>query len=517
MDAAFLFSVSLSLHGKIRKVRWLFQKAKIECFMSMNDDETLSRLLTYFSSSYSSNGKLKLIQTLDSSMNVLTSRSSRVIRPLKCQRTISRLLLAAMEKHLSMHHDGGLFYAMLFGRFLAEIRAQPTKLTDLQTCLTLIEQIDLDSPTLEFQSIQPLLALVRGVICKPLAYDFSDQCREEICVLTTKAFLEKITSNGQYVLTIEGLPIDESKLFTGLLYPIHSPKALLCASRTRPCLYFTVSLAGDHSIEDLDVLETRDELFRWIQNVAKRLSDGILRYTQLHHGGLVLCQKVGDARSFSVDRPTFLFLPRQVIYPSIKSQLKRMGVETIDRLSLQYTSLFCAITGKEKENDKRTKLCLVTRLQAVSRSRRWILIDWTNGISARSLTFSRSKFSTKIFFSSPTNIGRFTRYFSVRPANSRCSNWRYGRASLISGRFFLVLVGMCRGERRSSAQKFNDEKSSLRRRLFGKSADLRSSSAASVHSRSTSLSNARPSSSISIRRRRSRHWSFSRASLVSVR
>ena len=308
--------------------------------MSLFDEETLSRLLTYFSSSYSFNGKLKLIPTLDASMNVLTSRSSRVIRPVKCQRTISRLLFAALEKQLSTHHDGGLYYAMLFGRFLREIRAQPIKLTDLQTCLTLIEQLELDSPTLEFKSVQPLLALVRGVICKPLAYEFSEQCREEICLLTTKSFLEKITSNGQNLLTIEGLPIEESKLFVGLLYPIHSPKALVCASRPRPCLYFTISLAGEHSIEDLDVLETRDELFQWIQNVANRLSDALLRYSQLHHGGLVLCQKV--------------------IHPSIKLRLKRMGVETIDRLSLQYTSLFCSLTGKEKQNDKKGQNIIVS-------------------------------------------------------------------------------------------------------------------------------------------------------------
>lgn len=266
--------------------------------MSKFDEEILSRLLTYFSSSYSFNGKLKLIETLDSSMNVLTSRSSRVIRQLKCQRTISRLLINAMEKQHFLHHDGGLYYSMIFTRFLLELERNSIKLFDLQNCLTLIEQIEIDFVTIDFKSIRPLLALVRSVICKPLAFDYSTRIREEICLLTVKSFLEKITSNDQNLLTIEGLPIEQSKLFSGLLFPIYSSKSSICSSRTRSCLYFTISLAGDHLIDDLDVVQTRDELFQWIENVANRLTKEILKYSQLHDGGLVLCQKVRPASLF---------------------------------------------------------------------------------------------------------------------------------------------------------------------------------------------------------------------------
>ncbi|CAF4433835.1 unnamed protein product, partial [Adineta steineri] len=52
-------------------------------FLTNDDYLIISRLLSFFSSSYGSNGRLKLIQTLDNSMSICTSISSRIQYQLK--------------------------------------------------------------------------------------------------------------------------------------------------------------------------------------------------------------------------------------------------------------------------------------------------------------------------------------------------------------------------------------------------------------------------------------------------
>ncbi len=73
----------------------------------------ISRLLSFFSSSYGSNARLKLIQTLDNSMSICTSISSRIQHQLKCRHLISRLLSAAIQNQISIHHDGGLYFSII--------------------------------------------------------------------------------------------------------------------------------------------------------------------------------------------------------------------------------------------------------------------------------------------------------------------------------------------------------------------------------------------------------------------
>jgi hypothetical protein len=200
-----------------------------------------------------------------------------------------------------------------------------------QSCLNLLDQINIPKESITWNSIHPLMAIVRAVICKPLAYKYSDFIREQICLLTVKAFLENITminpSEQQLILTIEGLDVEQSVLRNGLLYQISTANSSLCSKRIRSCLYFTVSLAGDYTIEDVDHIETEKQMFEWIQNTADRISKQIIEYTRLHHGGLILCQKV--------------------IHPSVKMKLKQFGIDTIDRLGRQYTPYFRSLTGRK--------------------------------------------------------------------------------------------------------------------------------------------------------------------------
>ena len=217
----------------------------------------LSRLLTYFSSAYGPHAHLKLIQTLDHSMSVYTSRSSRIQSQLKCRHLISRLLTAAMHKHLSLYHDGGLYFTMIFCHFLLQIREisfdEHQKLRLFRSCLDLIDQLEIPIETVNFHSVQPLLAIVRAVMCKSFAYNSSELIREQLCLLTVKSFLENlhISDQQQLILTIDGVPVEQSRLVNGLLYQTSSVKSSLCSLVTRPCLYFTISLAGDYSLEDM--------------------------------------------------------------------------------------------------------------------------------------------------------------------------------------------------------------------------------------------------------------------------
>jgi McKusick-Kaufman syndrome protein len=308
-------------------------------FLTNDDYLIISRLLSFFSSCYGGeNARLKLIQTLDHSMSICTSLSNRIQHQFKCRHLISRLLLAAIQKQMSIYHDGGLYFSIIFCSFLIQIRDMSMddstkKIALFQSCLNLFDQINIPNEVITWNSIHPLMAIVRAVICKPLAYKNSDFLREQICLLTVKSFLENITminsSEQQLILTIEGLDVEQSTLVNGLLYQISTLNSSLCSNRTRSCLYFTVSLAGDYTIEDVDHIETEKQMFEWIQTTADRIVKQIIEYTQLHHGGLILCQKV--------------------IHPSVKIKLKQYGIDTIDRLGRQYTPYFRYLIGKKPE------------------------------------------------------------------------------------------------------------------------------------------------------------------------
>ena len=272
-------------------------------FLTPDDYALLSRLLALFSTSYGGeNARLKLIQTRDHSMSVCTSFSHRIHSQLKCRHLLSRLLCTAMDKHKSIYHDGGLYFSMIFCRFLIELRQQSSndrtkKMSFFQNCLHLIDQINLTREMINFNSIHPLLAIVRAIICKPLAYKNSPLLREQLCLLAVKSFLENITLNNaseqQLILTIEGLDLEQSSLLPGLLYQISTEgHSSICSNRMRNCLYFTISLAGDYTIEDVDHIETEDEMFEWIERAANRIAEQLLACTRLHDGGLILCQKV---------------------------------------------------------------------------------------------------------------------------------------------------------------------------------------------------------------------------------
>jgi hypothetical protein len=267
-------------------------------FLTNEDYLIISRLLSFFSSSYGGqNARLKLIQTLDNSMSICTSISSRIQYQLKCRHLISRLLSAAIKKQISIYRDGGIYFSIIFCSFLIQFRDISNKKISLfESCLNLIDQMNIPKEIITFDSIHQLIAIARAVICKSLVYKNSELLREQICLLAVKSFLENITminsSEQQLILTIEGLSVEESTLFNSLLYQMSTSNSSLCSERTRCCLYFTISLAGDYTINDVDHIETEKQMFEWIQNTADRIAQQIIEYTCLHNGGLILCQKV---------------------------------------------------------------------------------------------------------------------------------------------------------------------------------------------------------------------------------
>ena len=115
-------------------------------FLTDKDYLIISRLLSFFSSSYGPNAHLKLIQTLDNSMSICTSISSRMQYQLKCRHLISRLLSAAIQKQISIYHDGGLYFSILFCSFLIQFRDLSLNLNKkillFKNCLNLIDQMN---------------------------------------------------------------------------------------------------------------------------------------------------------------------------------------------------------------------------------------------------------------------------------------------------------------------------------------------------------------------------------------
>lgn len=311
---------------------WKMSSSLNNFMLSNNDYELLSRLLAFFSSSYGGQyAHLKLIRTLDQSMTICSSMSNRLQAQIKCQHRISRLVLSALQKQLTTYHDGGLYFTIVFLSFLLQFREIQNSISIFHSCLNLFDQIEIDREILTLNSIQSLISIVRSVICKSLAYRNNQQIREHICLLAVKSYLENLSLNQQqFILTIDHLQIEQSNLFDGLIY---TNSSIHLSNQQRTCLYFRISLAGDYQIENIDHIETDKEIFEWIRLTADRIARQIIANSCLHHGGLVLCQKV--------------------IHPSVKIQLRKYGIDTIDRIGRQHTPYFCYLTGsnkKKKEN-----------------------------------------------------------------------------------------------------------------------------------------------------------------------
>ncbi|CAF0873742.1 unnamed protein product [Didymodactylos carnosus] len=315
----------------------LSSSSPITQFWTNTQYELVSKLLTFFSSSYGAMGHLKMIQTHDSSTSILTSLSSRFQHTMAYKKLFSNILFAAVRKQSQTYFDSGLYFAMIFCNFLLQVNEHVClhlKNKVLEQCIECIDQIDeLDWLEIEFDSVHTMLAIVRSVLCKPLAYDCSQTLREQLCLLCVKTYLEHINIDNeknnqqQLILTIEGLNTDESNLYEGLLYqiPENSYKQCFTITTSKPCLFFTISLAGDYIIENASLIETNCTPSEWIKKTADTIINNIIKFKNLHNGGIILCQKV--------------------IHPSVRVQLKRYGIYTFDRLSRSYTPYFCYLTG----------------------------------------------------------------------------------------------------------------------------------------------------------------------------
>lgn len=268
----------------------------------LNDESlaVLRRLLTCFSTSFGFNGRLKLIEMLEKSFTVLSSRSNRIESALKCRHQISRLVLTGIHKQVENYHDGGLYFSMILLNillYMSSIDVQESKRISIyRSVLDLIDRINIDSVKLDFDSVHSMLSIVRAVICKPLIVQHSSLDREHVCLLSIKSYLEKITneqlSQNQFLLTVEGAPIDSSELLDGLVLEVFTTNNTYLSTNCRPCLLFTNSLAGDFQIDQLEQMETKQEKFQWIQSIADLIVERILRFTRLHHSGVIFCQKV---------------------------------------------------------------------------------------------------------------------------------------------------------------------------------------------------------------------------------
>ncbi|CAF0827860.1 unnamed protein product [Adineta steineri] len=115
-----------------------------------------SRLLSCFSPSYGGgNARLKLIQTLDNSMSICTSISSRIQYQLKYRHLVLCLLSIAVQKQTSIYHDGGLYFSIIFCSFLIQSQdiLSNKKLTLFQSYLDLIDQMNIPKEIITFDSI----------------------------------------------------------------------------------------------------------------------------------------------------------------------------------------------------------------------------------------------------------------------------------------------------------------------------------------------------------------------------
>ncbi|XP_071501917.1 molecular chaperone MKKS-like [Diadema antillarum] len=306
------------------------------------------------SSSFGPSGFLKMIQNQSGGHLTLTSSSQRLLQSMSLSKPILKLIAAAVEGHLKIWSDGGLYTALLTCALIEECWESGLHpvlcvsvneiLRDL--CLQTLNQQDGLRIPIDLASMDAMLSLVRPVIGSKPGCGMDTGQVTFISSLVMQAFVSSIPSpNSQQVLTlpqvqivgVESWPISGSHFVQGVLMAAPDIPTSFKRDLGTPGVHtgpegggirvalYDISLAGD-SEEFIDV---RYELSPGLhaEDATLAAMKDLVDHLVAHGVGLVACQRV--------------------IHPSVKGYLRARGVQALDRLSLLHIREVQRITDAE--------------------------------------------------------------------------------------------------------------------------------------------------------------------------
>ncbi|XP_014674078.1 PREDICTED: McKusick-Kaufman/Bardet-Biedl syndromes putative chaperonin-like [Priapulus caudatus] len=322
---------------------------KWQALSSTDIREELLSLNTLVKSCYGPHGKLKVIQVKAGCHMTVTTSSRRLIANLPRPHPIVQLLFAAVQAHLQLYSDFGLFACLLTSQLVLDMTN--TGLNQMlcsafvrkacQLCLDHLEKAAACSCrlALDFSHLREVLAVVETLIESKPACILDGKERKELALLMVRVFLRSLPEGGSTAATdgcvifccVDGKSASDTHSLDGLL--VEAPEIchdvpstwqwkLTPEGRIKVAV-FSTSLAGDsdqfYSVEYKlgRNLSKEQVVVAHIKELMDRLiDDGI---------GLVSCQKV--------------------IHISVKEYLEERGVYALERLSIRYIHGMETLTG----------------------------------------------------------------------------------------------------------------------------------------------------------------------------
>ena len=282
-----------------------------------------------------------------------TSSSNRLLQNLTVSKPALKLMVAALQGHLSKFSDGGLYCGLLMTGLVetcSSLDVHPVLCSVInehvtRLCLELLDSLKIP---VNVADVNSMINIVRTVVdSKPLC-NLTVSERDHVCSLVLQAFLKTLPVDSPNnnspntiplthieLLSVEGFPTLDSRVIEGVLLERTKFMTVTCEKNAIPQVHsglregqirvalYDISMAGDSqdfvdvNYELLSDISIEDIIVAEMTKIAEKfVADDV---------GIVACQKV--------------------IHPSLKKFLNERGVWTLDRLSRIHIDAVQKITG----------------------------------------------------------------------------------------------------------------------------------------------------------------------------
>ena len=335
--------------GKSREVKLKPSQVILNPLHNSDTTQAVKTLLKVIQSSIGPCGKTKLIHNGKGGHVTCTSTCSRILQNLPVSNNLLQLLLAPVQNHIKVYHDGGLFsllLAVLLVDTSCKLDIHRHLLVDiyeviLERCLSYLTSEDCQSRVhVRFENTENLIQIVSSVLGSKTGCCLTPESKNFICKLVVEGFLKTFSEespfeNNLLCIGIEGRRVNESKLLKGVIFetphiPVYTRKPVkvkTCSSNNGQhnikVALFNVSLSGDVSTlpgaryEVTKAGQVEEVILQSLLNLGERITaDGV---------GLVLSQKV--------------------VHPKLKKYWKKEGILVLDRLGKKCADYLINLSG----------------------------------------------------------------------------------------------------------------------------------------------------------------------------
>ncbi|XP_054655606.1 McKusick-Kaufman/Bardet-Biedl syndromes putative chaperonin [Dunckerocampus dactyliophorus] len=297
-------------------------------------------------SCFGPSGRLKHVHNNIGGQVVTTSTSSLLLPSISSSRPFLNLILASIHNHVRRFSDCGLFAAIVCVTLIERaeqfgLRRKVTTVVNkhlLGLCTNYLQQEACGCKVnLDFCSSHNLITLARSVLCSKPACMLTGREALHISKLAVQSFLLTVPSNSNdivtlgmtLIVTIDGLPVNDSAVFPGLLLDVpdgyegldtrNPPSNPLCMVLFSTSLAGDLSELGDGTIEVQSIADTDSDILNQLLEIGRQVvKDGVK-----------------------------LFVCQRVIHPVLQQNLRSHGVIVIERVGLNLMQPLTQLTGSQ--------------------------------------------------------------------------------------------------------------------------------------------------------------------------